>query len=147
MDDCCLSLGPSLVANSPRWKGLPPKPNLRHIRQCRREVQCGQVFTCLSPLGPLTFPLTDLAGTGRAIEFFFRAGVERFKGELVGYLRQQLAQRSMWDKVVGGSFPHFVQGRENRRVSVGTLIYPLMLLLYAIGFYLAAYMRFIRAEV
>jgi hypothetical protein len=128
-------------------EGAVTRTKSAHIWQCRREVQWGQVFTCLLPLGPLTFPLTDLAGTGRAIEFFFRAGVERFKGELVGYLRQQLAQRSMWDKVVGGSFPQFVQGRENRRVGVDTLIYPLMLLLYAIGFYLAAYMRFIRAEV
>ena len=95
------------------------------------------VFTCLSPLGPLTFLLTDPAGTRFASEFCFRADMERFKGELVGYLRQQLAQRSMWGKVVGGSFPHFVQGRENRRVGVDTLIYPLMLLLYAIDFYLA----------
>ena len=43
-------------------EGAATRTKSAHIRQCRREVQWGQVFTCLSPLGPLTFPLTDLAG-------------------------------------------------------------------------------------
>ena len=111
-----------------------------HTRARHREVELGQMFARLSPLCPLTFMLSDLAGTGVAGEFHFRAGVERFKGYLVTYLHRQLAERSMWEQIEAESFPYFTYGPE-------VLVYPLILLLNAIGFFIAAYLRFARAEI
>ena len=118
-----------------------------HMRDRHREVKLGQMLACLSPLGPLTFMLTDLAGTGVAGEFHFRAGVERFKGDLVAYLHRQLAERSMWEQVEAESFPYFTYRPEVEKAGAEVLVYPLILLLYAIGFFLAAYLRFARAEI
>ncbi len=117
-----------------------------HTRARHREVELGQMVARLSPLCPLTFMLTDLAGTGVAGEFHFRAGVERFKGYLVTYLHRQLAERSMWEQIEAESFPYFTNEPEVEKAEAEVLVFPLILLLYAIGFFLAAYLRFARAE-
>jgi hypothetical protein len=118
-----------------------------HIQDRRRAVRLGQVFSCLSPLGPLTYLLTDLAGTGIREEFHFRAGVERFKGDLVAYIDRQLAERSMWEPVEAESFPYFSYGRQGVGPEAEDLAYPLLLVLYAVAPFLAAYLRFARDEV
>ena len=117
------------------------------MRDRHREVELGQMLACLSPLGPLTFMLTDLAGPGVAGEFHFRAGLERFKGDLVAYLHRQLAERSMWEQIEAESFPYFTYRPEVEKAGAEVLVYPLILLLYVIGFFLAAYLRFARAEI
>ena len=118
-----------------------------HMGDRRRQVELGQMLACLSPVGPLTFMLTDLAGTGVAGEFHFCAGVERFKGDLVTYLHRQLAERSMWEQIEAESFPYFTYGPEVEKAGAEVLVYPLILLLNAIGFFIAAYLRFARAEI
>lgn len=128
-------------------EGVTAQIKADHMRDRLRVVELGQVLSCVSPLGPLTFLLTDLAGTGVGGEFRFRLGVERFKGDMVGYLDQQLAERSMWEQVDGASFPHFAYERRVQEAEAGTLAYPLILLLYAVGFFMAAYLRFARDEI
>ena len=105
------------------------------------------MFAPLSSLYPLIFMLTDLAGTGVAGEFHFRAGVERYTGYLVTYFHRQLAERSMWEQIEAESFPYFTYGLELQKGRAEVLVYPLILLLYAIGFFLAAYLGFARVEI
>lgn len=128
-------------------EGAAARLKMAHMRDRRREVQLGQILTCLSPLGPLTFLLTDLAGTGVGGEFRFRAGVERFKGDLVEYLDRQMARRSMWEPVEAESFPYFNYQQPSQRVGTEVLAYFLILILYTVVFFMVAYRRFALDEV
>jgi hypothetical protein len=53
----------------------------------------------------------------------------------------------MWEQVEAESFPYFTYRPEVEKAGAEVLVYPLILLLYAIGFFLAAYLRFARAEI
>ena len=75
--------------------------------QRRREIEWGRNLARLSPFGAFTFLATDLARAGVGAELEFRRRVERFKGELVGFLDRQLQERGFWDEVDANDLPYF----------------------------------------
>ena len=116
-----------------------------HLQQRRNAVELGILLSCISPLAPFTYMLTDIAGTGVEGELHFRSEVRRFKRDLVDYLDTQLAQRRMWQRVDPESFPYFRYGGAavwGSRVPV----YAGVLALYVVVFFMAAYRTLIRIE-
>ena len=116
-----------------------------HMQQRHNAVELGIVLSCVSPLAPFTYMLTDMARTGVQDEMHFRSEVRRFKRDLVDYLDTQLAQGRMWKKVDSESFPYFHYDSAavwGSRVPV----YAGVLGLYVVLFLMAAYRTLIRLE-
>jgi ABC-type transport system involved in multi-copper enzyme maturation permease subunit len=117
-------------------------------RQRRRgQAMLGQVLSCISPLPPFTYLLTDLSRTGLRGEFLFRRSVERFKGELVNYLYRQMEDRSVWDRVEAGEFPYFAYKDQSAQVGPEAFVHALVLVIYGVGLFLGAHAVFLRYEV
>ena len=72
-----------------------------HVQQRRNAVELGLLLSCISPLAPFTYMLTDIGRTGVEGELHFRGVVRRFKRDLVDYLDTQLGSGTYVAK--GGS--------------------------------------------
>lgn len=117
-----------------------------HVRRRLRQVELGRLLSCVSPLAPFTYLMTELAGTGVTGELHFRSRVERFKGELVDYLDRELAAGRMWEQVDAEDFPFF-HYEDPGRATAPIAGYASLLVLFGAAFFLAAYAALVRLEV
>lgn len=68
--------------------------------------------------------------------------------EVARFIRDRgWGEREEAKQIEAESFPYFTYRPEVEKAGAEVLVYPLILFLYAIGFFLAAYLRFARAEI